>query len=44
MKLKNLLGMSDDQAEQLKDICFGYVLGVLGVLIPLGFQILLRVL
>lgn len=39
--MKDILGMSDDQADQLKDVVFGYVLGTLGIVIPLVFHILL---
>ena len=42
VKLRDRLGISDDHAEQLKDVAFGFALGLSTVVIPLVSQILLR--
>lgn len=36
MKLKDLFGMNEDQAEFAKDVVLGYVLGVASTLIGLA--------
>ncbi|WP_255713160.1 hypothetical protein [Paraeggerthella hominis] len=38
MKLKDLFGMSEDQAESVKDVVLGYVLGVVSTLIGLVLE------
>lgn len=38
VKLKDLFGMSEDQAESVKDVVLGYVLGVASTLIGLVLE------